>query len=184
MPDYVISDTHLNHGNIIDHCDRPFESEAEMNERLKSNWNSIVNEDETVLCLGDLAVWSTGETIEWADRLNGDLILVLGNHDPIEDPDEMPFEAVQNYTFTHDGTEFYCEHYPVDVPDDANWWQLCGHHHNNNLDEYPFVDPATQRVNLSVELIDYTPLAVNSLVDILREGRRYTRLDDARTSTP
>jgi len=32
--DYIISDLHLDHSNIIDHCDRPFGSVEEMNETL------------------------------------------------------------------------------------------------------------------------------------------------------
>jgi len=31
---FVVSDLHLNHDNIIEYCDRPFESVEEMNERL------------------------------------------------------------------------------------------------------------------------------------------------------
>lgn len=179
MTVYTISDLHLNHGNIIDYCDRPFEDADEMNAALRHNWNSRVDDSDTVIFLGDLAVWSTGETKEWVDRLNGDFVFVIGNHDSIEDPDEMPFTAVKNHTTTHNGFEFYCEHYPADVPDDADWWNLYGHHHNNNLDAYPFIDPDARRVNVSAELIDYTPLSLDRLCSLLEHNERYETLSEA-----
>lgn len=35
--DYLISDLHLDHDNIIDYCDRPVTSVEEMNEQLVDN---------------------------------------------------------------------------------------------------------------------------------------------------
>lgn len=32
--EYLISDLHLDHANVIDYCDRPFDSVEEMNETL------------------------------------------------------------------------------------------------------------------------------------------------------
>ena len=53
---FMTSDSHYNHFNIIDSCNRPFKDENEMNEVLISNWNSVVDNDSIVFHLGDFAV--------------------------------------------------------------------------------------------------------------------------------
>lgn len=81
----IISDTHFGHNKILD-----FEpcrltqlkvdgfNDNEHDEWLINKWNSVVGKDDTVLHLGDLAF--KGIT-NYLPRLNGNIILVLGNHD-------------------------------------------------------------------------------------------------------
>lgn len=176
---YIISDPHFNHGNVIEHSDRPFDDTEAMNEALEDAWNTAVSDEDTVICLGDLAVWSTGALLEQAERLNGSLLLVKGNHDAV-DPADAPFPVVDSCTFSHDGTSFYCEHRPVTVPDDADWWHLYGHHHNNDLGEFPLFDPDARRLNVSAELLDYTPVPIETLLDIIDRGERRESLNRGR----
>ena len=51
---FVIADTHFWHKNIIDYCDRPFNSVEEMNSTLIKNWNKTVTNDDIVIHLGDV----------------------------------------------------------------------------------------------------------------------------------
>ena len=53
---FFTSDTHFNHTNIIQYCQRPFKSTDEMNEAMIDNWNSVVGEDDTVFHLGDFSL--------------------------------------------------------------------------------------------------------------------------------
>ena len=75
------SDTHFSHKNIMQYCDRPFSSIEEMNEKLISNWNSVVDSDATVFHLGDFAFGTISQWEEVRSQLNGEIHLILGNHD-------------------------------------------------------------------------------------------------------
>jgi calcineurin-like phosphoesterase family protein len=65
----------------MQYCDRPFSSIEEMNEKLISNWNSVVDPDATVFHLGDFAFGTISQWEEVRSRLNGEIHLILGNHD-------------------------------------------------------------------------------------------------------
>jgi len=80
---WAISDTHFGHDNIISKfIFRPFKSTEEMNEHLISTWNKHVKPRDLVLVLGDV-FWKhkTAKAEALLQSLNGDKILVLGNHD-------------------------------------------------------------------------------------------------------
>lgn len=79
---FMTSDTHWNHSNILKFCDRPFKDVEEMNQKLIENWNKKVPHDGLVFHLGDFA-WGGGYE-GWKkirEQLNGDIILIEGNHD-------------------------------------------------------------------------------------------------------
>lgn len=78
---FFTSDNHWFHTNIIKYCNRPFSSVDEMNEGLIERWNAVVKPNDTVWTLGDV-VFSDINNIEGIiKRLNGNLHIVLGNHD-------------------------------------------------------------------------------------------------------
>jgi calcineurin-like phosphoesterase family protein len=81
MAIFFTSDLHFGHANIIQYCNRPFNSVEHMNGVLMSNWNSVVTEDDKVIVLGDFAMGKISETLPVAERLNGMKFLVPGNHD-------------------------------------------------------------------------------------------------------
>lgn len=63
------------------------------------------------------------------------------------------------------GREFLLIH---DPKKNLNWndWIVHGHHHNNHLKLYPFVNKANKTVNVSVELTDYKPISLKRLLEI------------------
>jgi len=65
MAQYLISDLHLDHENIIEYCSRPFEDVEEMNEVLVKNWNVTVDPDDEVIFGGDLTI--ALETPRWGE---------------------------------------------------------------------------------------------------------------------
>jgi len=82
---WIISDTHIGHKNITE-----FEpcrltqmridgyGDEEHDKWIIDNWNAVVKPGDTVLHLGDFAFKYVAESIE---KLNGDIIMILGNHD-------------------------------------------------------------------------------------------------------
>lgn len=51
---WIISDTHFGHANIIKYCNRPFTNVTTMNATLIRNWKALVKNDDTIWHLGDV----------------------------------------------------------------------------------------------------------------------------------
>lgn len=82
--DYVTSDQHLSHPNIAKYANRPFDNSVNtyhMDSTLVKNWNSVVREEHTVLCLGDMALGDMSLSIPMYSQMNGLKYLIPGNHD-------------------------------------------------------------------------------------------------------
>lgn len=172
---YIISDTHLGHGNLIEYVGRPFDSVEEMNKAIVNNWNSTVSEEDTVIHLGDVRHHpSPLDEKQWLDKLNGKILLIQGNHDAVGS--NFPYNTVQTCTMKHGKYTFYLEHRPIN---ELEGWQLHGHLHNNNMRDYPFINPERKTVNVSCELLEYTPLPMDSLVFYLRQKKRYSTVKEA-----
>ena len=78
---WFTADTHFGHSNILRYCERPFDNIGEHDLALIDNWNSCVRPGDTVFHLGDLALASKGRLKSIIERLNGQITLLLGNHD-------------------------------------------------------------------------------------------------------
>lgn len=108
--------THFGHDNILKFCDRPFKDVEEMNYKLIENWNKKVPADGLVFHLGDFA-WGGYEF--WKNirsQLNGDIILIKGNHDiknmsSTAEQELFKFSA-QQMLIEIEGRKLYLNHYP------------------------------------------------------------------------
>ena len=114
---FFTSDTHWGHNSIIKFCDRPFKNIEEMNEKLIENWNKKVPKDGLVFHLGDFA-WGGGYN-EWKnvrERLNGDIILIKGNHDLKNLSEKAEKELFKHSTWQMfievEGRKILLNHYP------------------------------------------------------------------------
>ncbi|MFW5963632.1 MAG: metallophosphoesterase family protein [Natronomonas sp.] len=183
MTRYLLSDTHFDDEEVLSYTDRPFASAAEMNRTLTENWNRVVESDDEVIFVGDFAEPSEPTTVRrWLGRLNGHITFVAGDHDSgvrrgyaVATRSAFEFEA--------DGRQFYCVHDPEAAPPDFDGWVVHGHHHDIRPETYPFIDPTARRVNVSVELLGYEPIAVPELVQYLDSGERLKRRPPSDTRT-
>jgi calcineurin-like phosphoesterase family protein len=81
---WFTSDPHFGHDKIIERCRRPFLSVEQMNNVLIERWNSRVKQKDSVYLLGDVFLQMTqAEAMEIRNKLNGNIHLILGNHDGV-----------------------------------------------------------------------------------------------------
>jgi len=89
---WVTSDQHYGHGNIIKYAVRPFSSTEEMNETMIRKFNERVKPEDITFIIGDFCfkhpvsqdVDAGGRPVkssQWLERLNGQKIMIRGNHD-------------------------------------------------------------------------------------------------------
>lgn len=132
---WFTSDTHFWHENIIRFCNRPFNTIEEMNEALVRNWNEVVPPEGTVFHLGDFSYGNAKKLNNILYRLNGKIILILGNHDwkMVRQGFMSRFEHItQQMTIRAGGQPVILNHYPFLTYGGAyrNVWQLFGHVHS------------------------------------------------------
>ena len=138
---FFTADTHFGHSNIIKYCNRPFSSVEEMTEAIISSWNSTVGELDTVIHLGDFCFLKPMEARKISERLNGQIILVRGNHDSDKIIDTCGFSDVVDFlevkVYESNDTGVHqpisCMHYPMAVWPSAHFgaWHLHGHSHGS-----------------------------------------------------
>lgn len=76
---WFTSDTHFGHDNIIRYCKRGFKNIEEMDKKLIQTINSRVKKGDKVFHLGDFCF--KNKAVNYLDKLNGQYIIVCGNHD-------------------------------------------------------------------------------------------------------
>src|SRR5665647_813945 len=131
---YLISDMHLGHTNVIKYCDRSFINTSSMNNTLVRNWNRIISNNDKVYYLGDIAYGKGSDPVYWINKLNGDITFIRGNHDTTNKINFVDFTIIEA-----SGLKFYLVHNPANVPHNWDGWIIHGHHHNNNIAEFPFI---------------------------------------------
>lgn len=141
---HFTADTHYNHANIIKYCNRPFKTVQEMNDCMVDKTNQIIQPNDTLWHLGDLA-WLHPEEI--LDKINCRHInLVFGNHDIRIKQRLSQLEKQKRITIYKgfvdlkiNGQKITLCHYPM-----LSWncsyhgsWHLFGHVHGRNCGAGP-----------------------------------------------
>lgn len=171
MPnEFVISDTHFFHINILKFCRTQFSSPEEMNEVMVQNWNKTVGPEDTVYHCGDVAFGGGKSVVERLDqimpRLMGKKTLILGNHDTkLKDrPYAKYFEDIRSYKeIEHYKVPMVLCHFPLhysvgDNHMDDRTLNLHGHIHQH-LTGHP------NHVNVCVEHTNFAPVSLEDIAD-------------------
>lgn len=72
---WVTSDTHFGSERTMELSKRPFESVEDMDNKMIENWNSVVDDDDLIIHLGDFGNYDV------VNRLKGKIILICGNYE-------------------------------------------------------------------------------------------------------
>lgn len=139
VPQWVISDTHLGHANILTYCPwrQTWAKDVQQHDAVLINaWNQVVGLDDWVLHLGDVALGSKERVAAFRSRLMGHICLILGNHDRTRTSMlQAGFERVESAgEIRIGGDRWVCCHDPALVtPDMAAGARrvLHGHCHGN-----------------------------------------------------
>lgn len=178
---WVISDTHFRHANILRFTDSTtgklvrgdrFADVDEMDEHMIERWNSVVKQGDIVYHLGDVVMGDQ----EWFKsnwpRLNGSKRLIVGNHDDIKFLSSGGFFKKVSMWRMFPEFGLLLSHVPFNInslyrygsKDDFEnptvepelMLNIHGHVHQNASPEGPYR-------NVSVEVIDYTPVNIEEL---------------------
>jgi len=161
----LLADLHLGHANIIRYCSRPFfvSDTGEMDRVLIANWNAAVPEGTRAYHLGDFYYGRDAQPEDaYRSQLSGTITFIAGNHDPGR-PSLLASAEIE-----HEGLKFFLVHDPADAPAGFDGWIIHGHHHNNDLAQYPAIDFKHQRINVSAEVTGYIPVSLNGICEVIR----------------
>lgn len=155
---WLISDTHFGHKNIVKYCNRPMNH----NELMLVAWRSLIQPEDTVLHLGDLAVWYGADEQEWLDTVaelpGKKFMLETGNHDKLKPKVYARYGVtiIPEFIQEINGQRVLFSHWP-DSTRTSEWdINVHGHIHNNPLDP-ALLSSGRRYKNISVELTDYKP---------------------------
>jgi calcineurin-like phosphoesterase family protein len=179
--DFAISDFHVGHQNILKLASRPFKSLDEMHRELISRWNSVVGPRDRVFFVGDYSFGSKEFATAFLKKLNGEKILIKGNHDGSDTRmKEIGFKEIHERLILEIGGEkvLFC-HYPYAPevmpteyklkymnlrPKYEGMFLVHGHVH----DKWKFANP--KMINVSCEALDYTPISFDEIAKIIKDN--------------
>lgn len=164
---YVQSDTHFSHHNIRTLCNRPFESTEEMDKYMIDRWNSCVKSGDLVYHLGDFC-WYNCDHESLLRKLNGQKILIKGNHDSKKVQKSSLWTAVKSDDFIAINSKLiHMYHYPVQFQQWNKGFRDGLHFHGHVHGQLPY-SPNCWDVGVdnktNIELYDYAPIPIEEAI--------------------
>lgn len=165
---FFASDHHFNHANILtfkrqdDTPLREFRDVSHMNEHLINCHNSVVRSGDKVYFLGDVCMTRNASGLEILARLNGEKILIKGNHDLCKP--EQYLNYFKDIRGSHQFDGMILTHIPIHSESLARWGTNVHGHLHHNVVRMPLSQiPDRRYFNVSVERINYTPISLEEV---------------------
>lgn len=158
---FFTADTHFNHRNIIEYCTRGFRTAKEMNNFIIKRWNEKVSPRDTVYHLGDFGLDSQNgkQLAAIREKLNGRIILILGNHDcEISQRKWKDLIKIDEIVTELELPDFYIRHHPPVKYHLSP--TICGHVHNLWK-----INKELNAVNIGVDVRNYYPLSYAEIIE-------------------
>jgi calcineurin-like phosphoesterase family protein len=180
---WLVSDTHFGHAGVCRFMRsdgvtklRPWDDPDEMDEAMISLWNDRVRSDDKVYHLGDVVI--NRRSLKTLTRLNGDKVLIRGNHDIFRDDEyRLYFRELRAY---HVMNGMILSHIPVHEASLGRFGvNIHGHLHANRVLKTRGVDARTGEILYSneidpryhcvcVEQTDFAPILFDDVLERIR----------------
>jgi len=154
---FLVSDTHFGHAGVckFTHPDnpevklRPWTDPDEMDEAMVRNWNDRVRPNDKVYHLGDVVI--NRKALKTLSRLNGDKVLIRGNHDIFRDDEYREyFRELRAY---HVMNGLILSHIPVHEASLGRFGcNIHGHLHASRVKKARGVDARTGEILYGTEI--------------------------------
>jgi calcineurin-like phosphoesterase family protein len=182
---FLVSDTHFGHAGVcrFTHPDdvtvklRPWTDPDEMDEEMIRRWNETVRPSDKVYHLGDVVI--NRRALKTLHRLNGDKVLIRGNHDIFRDDEYREyFRELRAY---HVLNGMILSHIPVHEASIGRFGtNIHGHLHASRVKRARGVDAKTGAVLygtendvryhcVCVEQTDFRPILLEDVYKRIRE---------------
>ena len=163
---FLVSDTHFGHNGVCHFLRadgvtklRPWDTPEEMDEAMIKAWNETVKPTDKVYHLGDVVI--NRKALHTLHRLNGDKVLIKGNHDIFRLEEYTPFfRDIRAY---HIMNNVVFSHIPIH-PDSKQRFggNIHGHLHSNKMDDPWYLC-------VCVEQTDFKPISLEDAFKRLKE---------------
>ena len=168
---FLVSDTHFGHAGVCRFTRndggtklRPWTDPAEMDEVMVKAWNERVRPNDKVYHLGDVVI--NRKSLDIMSRLNGDKVLIRGNHDIFRDEDYRKyFRELRAY---HVMNGMILSHIPIHEESLGRFGvNIHGHLHANRVMKNGSVDVRYHCV--CVEQTDFAPILFEDVIKRIEE---------------
>jgi calcineurin-like phosphoesterase family protein len=176
---FLTSDTHFGHAGVCRFTEadgvtkiRPWTDPDEMDEEMIKRWNATVRPNDKVYHLGDVVI--NRKALKTLARLNGDKVLIRGNHDIFPDTEYRTyFRELRAY---HVMNGMILSHIPLHEASLGRFGvNIHGHLHSNRVKKARGIDAKTGATLYStendvryhcvcVEQTDFTPILFEDVI--------------------
>ena len=176
---FLVSDTHFGHAGVCKFTEadgvtkiRPWTDPYEMDEEMIKRWNATVRPNDKVYHLGDVVI--NRKALSTLSRLNGDKVLIRGNHDIFRDDEyRLYFRELRAY---HVMNGMILSHIPLHEASLGRFGvNIHGHLHTNRVKKARGIDAKTGATLYSdendvryhcvcVEQTDFTPILFEDVI--------------------
>ena len=162
---FLVSDTHFGHAGVCRFLRedgtklRPWDSPEEMDEYMVEAWNKKVRPNDKVYHLGDVVI--NRRALKILALLNGDKVLIRGNHDIFRDTEYRHyFREIRAY---HVMNGMILSHIPIHSDSLGRFGtNIHGHLHSNRVMKDGVVDSRYHCV--CVEQTDFAPILFEDVI--------------------
>ena len=176
---FLVSDTHFGHAGVCKFLRddgtklRPWNDPDEMDEEMVKRWNETVRPNDKVYHLGDVVI--NRKALGIMRRLNGDKVLIRGNHDIFRDDEYREhFRELRAY---HVMNGMILSHIPLHPESLSRFGtNIHGHLHSNRVMHTSFEGKKPDVVDtryhcVCVEQTDFRPILLDDVYKrIIEEG--------------